>query len=107
MSDILLKEIEDEIALIKNKLQHIGEMRPGSLNKQYRVPKEKKGGFYQLNYTHKMQSYTKYVRLQFVDEIKDQLAAYKDFKAMTNRWVELAILHSTMKMDLEKKKRGK
>jgi len=107
MSDDLIKEIEDEIELIKTKLQHIGEMRPGSLNKQYRVPKEKKGRYYQLNYTHKMQSYTKYVRLQFVDDIKDQLASYKNFKALTNRWVELAILHSTLKMDLEKKKRGK
>ena len=54
-----------------------------------------------------MHSYTNYVRLQFVDTIKDQLSTYKDFKAMTNRWVELAILHSTLKMDLEKKKRGK
>ena len=107
MSDILIKEIDDEIELIKNKLQHIGEMRPGSLNKQYRVPKEKKGAFYQLNYAHKKKSHTKYVRLQFVDSIRDQLATYKDFKALTNRWIELAILHSTLKMDLEKKKRGK
>lgn len=32
-----------------------------------------------------MQSYTKFVRLRFVDKYKEQIATYKDFKAMTNR----------------------
>ena len=107
MSNAKIRKIEKEIKQIKEQLQEIGEMRPGSLTKQYKVPKEKRGAYYQLSYTHKMKSRTDYVRLQFVDDIKEQVATYKSFKTMIDRWIELAILHSKLTMDRVKKQREK
>jgi hypothetical protein len=54
MSTKKLKQIENQIQKIKDELREIGEMRPGSLTLQYKVPKEKKGPYYQLSYTQEM-----------------------------------------------------
>jgi len=104
MSTAKLRQIEKQIETIKAQLQDIGEMRPGSLTQQYKVPKEKIGPYYQLSYMHKMKSRTNYVRPQFVSQIRKQVANYKRFKKLTERWIELAIQHSTLTMDIAKKK---
>jgi len=104
VSNAKIREIEKEIEQIKEQLQKIGEMRPGSLTKQYKVPKEKRGAYYQLSYMHKMKSRTDYVRPQFVDQIRTQVATYKNFKKLIERWIELAIQHSKIIMDIAKKK---
>jgi hypothetical protein len=97
-----LRQIEDEIQTIKQSLLEIENMRPGSLSRQYKKPKEKKGAYYQISYTHKMRSRTEYVRSEFVDEIRDQIIVYKQFKKMVERWIELAIEYSRLKMNLAK-----
>ncbi len=97
-----LKQIEDEIQTIKQRLLEIEQMRPGSLSRQYKKPKEKKGASFQLSYTHKMRSRTEYIRPQFVDEIRDQIVVYKQFKKMVERWIELAIEYSRLKMSMTK-----
>jgi len=93
-----LNQIENEIEKIKNELRDIGEMRPGSLTVQYKVPDEKKGPYYQLSYTHKMRSRTQYVRPERVEEIRKQIEVYKRFKTLIERWIVLAIEHSQVKM---------
>jgi hypothetical protein len=52
MTDKSLLKIEKQIDKIKQELIDRGEMRPGSLTKQYHNAKEKKWGFYQLSYTY-------------------------------------------------------
>jgi hypothetical protein len=98
-----LSQIEEKIAGIKQKLMGVGEMRPGSLTHQYHKPKEKKGGFYQISYTHKMRSKTEYVRPEFVKELRDQIASFKDFKRLVQQWTDLAIEHSRLKIAAAKK----
>jgi hypothetical protein len=93
-----LNQIEREIQRIKNELCDIGEMRPGSLTLQYKVPDEKKGPYYQLSFTHKMRSRTQYVRPDQVEEIRKQIEVYKRFKNLIERWVALAIEYSQIKM---------
>lgn len=100
MEDSRLKKIELQIDKIKEELQQIGEMRPGSLTKQYRNPKDKKWGFYQLSYTYKMKSKTEYVRPQHVAILKTQVKTYKKFRTLVEKWVDLAIEHSKLKIDL-------
>jgi hypothetical protein len=39
MCDKRIKQIEEQILKIKQELTEIGEMRPGSLTRQYRDPK--------------------------------------------------------------------
>lgn len=97
-----LAQIETRIAGIKEKLMKVGEMRPGSLTCQYQKPKEKKGGFYQISYTHHMKSRTEYVRRQFVKDIKHQITEFKKFKQLVQDWTDLAIEQSKLKMKIEK-----
>ncbi len=92
------KQIEKQIRQIKDELEKIGRMRPGSLSRQYKRPKEKKGAYYQLSYTHKMRSRTEYIRPEFVDQIRRQIAVYKRLKKLVEKWIDLAIEHSRLSM---------
>lgn len=98
-------QIEKTIEKIKQELQTIQQMRPGSLTRQYHNPKDKTGAYYQLSYTHKMKSRTEYVRSEFVPKIREEISEYKRFRALVNQWVELAIKLSKNQMD--NAKRGK
>jgi hypothetical protein len=100
MTDKRLLKIERQIEKIKQELLGIGEMRPGSLTKQYRNAKEKKWEFYQISYTHKMKSKTEYVRAPHVDDLRKQIIAYKRFKALVEKWIDLSIEHSKIKMEI-------
>lgn len=91
-------EISVRIEEIKKELQRLGDLRPGSLTKQYSNPKEKKGGFYQINYTHKMKSKSDYVKKDFVDEMKLQLEEYKKMRGLIDEWIELGIKKSKLLM---------
>jgi len=107
MTDKRLMRIGQQIEEIKRELMGIGEMRPGSLTKQYRDAEKKKWEFYQLSYTHKMKSKTNYVRAHHVAEIKEQIKVYKKFKKLAEKWIALAIEHSKIKMDLDNRNRIK
>ena len=97
-----LRKMEKEIEGIKKELMGIGEMRPGSLSQQYRKPTEKVGPYYQLSYMHKMKSRTDYIRPQFVEQTRNQIDAYKRFKKLTQRWVELGIAHAKLTVEIAK-----
>jgi hypothetical protein len=99
-----LKTIEKQIRGVKRELGRIGPMRPGSLTCQYKSPKEKKGAFYQLSYTHNMKSRTEYVRKEFVRDLQYQIANYRRFRVLTKRWVDLAIEYSRESIALAGKK---
>ncbi len=97
-----IKDIVIAIEEIKQELLGLGEMRSGSLTQQYRKPKEKVGGFYQVSYTHNMKSKTEYVRLDYVDTVKKEIANYKRFKILTENWNELALELSLLRMKMAK-----
>jgi len=102
-----LHQIELQIKKTKKGLQLIGEMRPGTLSKQYKNPKKKKGEYYQLSFTHKMKSRTEYIRPLFVEEIKESVKSYKKFKKLVERWVDLSIEYSRLKMNLAKRDKSR
>nr|CAJ73406.1 unknown protein [Candidatus Kuenenia stuttgartiensis] len=107
MSIKKLQQIEEKIKKIKKKLQSINEMRPGSLSKQYKDPAGKKGAYYQLSFTHKMKSRTEYVRPSFVDETRQLVKTYKEFKKLIELWIDLSIEHSRLKAHLAKRDKPK
>ena len=98
-----LQKIQKQIDKIRKELLLIGEMRPGTLSKQYKDPKGKKGEYYQLSFTHKMKSRTEYIRPAFVKETKEKIKSYKRFKKLVEGWIELSIEYSRIKMDLAKR----
>src|SRR2546429_7156359 len=54
-------KIQKRIQRIKAELSAIDAMRPGSLTRQYKDPKNKRGAYYQLSYTRERKSRTEYV----------------------------------------------
>lgn len=101
MSEKRLAQIEQQIETIKAQLQDFTIMRPGSLTQQYKDPKKKTGGFYQLSYTHQMKSKTEYVRPQFVSEVRAQVREYKRFRKLVDKWVALGIEYSKLSIKLD------
>ena len=99
-----IRQIERRIARIKEALQEIGPMRPGSLTRQYRDPKERIGGYWQISYTRQMKSRTEYVRRECVAEPRRQIATYKRFKRLVDQWLSLSIEHSQLGMRIAKGK---
>ncbi len=100
MQQKYLSRLEKRINQIKRELQSIGEMRPGSLTRQFQRPQAKKGGFYQISYTYNMKSKTEYVRPEFVKELQEQIKNYKKFKKLTKEWIDLALEYSKLKIKL-------
>ena len=97
-----MKQIDKRIQGIKQALMTIGEMRPGSLTRQYKLPTKKQGAYYQISYTHKMRSRTEYIRTDAVKSTRIQISEYKKCKKLTEQWVALAIEHAKLKLAVEK-----
>ncbi len=107
---VLQKRIES----IKNELGELGDMRPGSLSKQFSTcgnascrckdPENprKHGPYYQLSYTRKGKSRTEFVGRERLDEVRHQLENYARFKELTNEWIDLSI-----ELAQEKRKQAK
>jgi len=95
-----LEKIDQEIERIKAQLGQIGVVRPGSLTRQYKDPKNQAGGYYQVSYTYRMKSRTAYVRADFAKEVRQQIRDYKKLKKLIERWVALGIEHSQLSMRL-------
>lgn len=103
MSEKRVRQIERRIGKIKEALEKIDSMRPGSLTRQYKDPKEKRGSYWQISYTRNMKSRSEYVRQEFVADIRKQIAAYKRFKRLMDEWIDLSIEKSKLNMKIEKK----
>jgi hypothetical protein len=93
----------------------MGEMRPGSLSKQYNVcgnpscrckdPKnpKKHGPYYQLSYTHKGKSTTEFVKKEMASVVRQQIRNFREFKKLTEEWIDLSVRIAK----LRKKEAGK
>jgi len=93
-----LAKIEKEIAAIKTRIAQIGVVRPGSLTRQYKDPRNKTGAYHQISYTHRMQSKTEYVRSDSLAQVRRQIRDYNKLKKLIERWVELGIEYSRLSM---------
>src|SRR5262245_32785705 len=117
MSDtFLLQQFEAQIQQTKRQLLALGDMRPGSLSRQYNVcgkvgcrckaPRNPKrhGPYYQLSYVHRGKSTSQFIRPAMVKTVKSQIANYKAFRKLTERWVDLALKSAKLKLAAAKKK---
>jgi hypothetical protein len=93
--------MEKEISEIQKKLAKLGSMRPGTLGYQYRDRANKLGGYWQISYTHKRRSRSEHVKPQHVNTIKKELANFKLFRELTERWIDLSIEVSKAKRKRE------
>jgi len=93
-----LAKIEKEIERIKQRIAELGIIRPGSLTRQFKDPRNKRGAYYQVSYTHRMESKTDYVRSDSLAEVRRQIRDYNTLKRLIKRWVELGIEYSKLSM---------
>ena len=92
------RRLETKIDKIRKTLISLGPMRPGSIGKQFRNPKEKTRPFYQLSYTHRMKSRSEYVRPENLKALQRETAAFKRFRALIDTWVDLALELSQLRV---------
>lgn len=99
-----LKRIEERIEKLKKEVLALGPMRPGSITRQYRLPKEKQRPFYQISYTHRMRSRSEYVRPENLAALRKETASFRRFKMLVERWVNLALAASQLRVCLASQK---
>lgn len=92
-----LSTMEKQIARIQRALAELGPMRPGALGRQYKDPKEKRGGYWQISYTHRMRSRSEYVRTEHLSSVRAELANFRKFRRLTERWIDLSLEVSRQK----------
>jgi len=98
MSAKQIQQLERRMKRIKEGLQRIGPMRPGSLTRQFKDPERQVGAYWQISYTRQRKSRTEYVREKWTAEIRQQIAAHKRFKRLVDQWIDLSIEHSQLTM---------
>ena len=85
------RALQKEVERIKKELLRLGDLRPGSLSEQYNVcgspgcrckgsPPQKHGPYYQVSYTRKGRSGTRFVKRPQITAIKRQLRSYARLK---------------------------
>lgn len=103
MGNKKVETILARIEAIKKDLNQIGNMRPGSVTKQFQKRGDQKWPYWQISYTQNKRSKTEYLRDEFVEQIKNEVMEYKKFKTLIEKLVELNILLSKEKIKLLKK----
>ena len=98
-----LEKTEEGIRKIKKELMALGPMRPGSISRQYRKPDEKKTPYYQISYTRHMRSRSEYVRPEHLAELRKETANFRRFKKLVDRWVELGLAASRLRIQINTK----
>jgi hypothetical protein len=104
-----LSSVERHIDRIKTMIRDLGDLRPGSLSKQYNIcgtpgcrckasPPRKHGPYYQLSYTRKGRSHTRFVRREHVKTVTAQINNYARLRQLVDRWVDLATELSELRL---------
>lgn len=98
-----LQHLQQRLSKIRAELAALGPIHPGSLSQQYNVcgnptcrckdPKapRKHGPYYQLSYTWRGQSTTRFVRPGRVATLREKIENYRRFRELTAEWVDAAI----------------
>ena len=100
---MLLAQIQRRIELIQRQLAALGPMHPGSIGEQFNVcgtpgcrckdpgQPQKHGPYYQLSFTWRGKSSSRFVRPESLPAMREKAANYKRFRELTQEWVDLAV----------------
>src|SRR3989338_7843358 len=104
--------LQRKVERIKRELLRRGAPRPGSLSEQFNVcgtpgcrckksPPQKHGPYYQVSYTRKGRSGTRFVRRPQVAVVTKQLRNYARMRELVDRWIEAATELSNLRLQEE------
>jgi hypothetical protein len=102
-------QLEVEIGKVKKELSGLGDLRPGSLSTQFNVcgspnckckadPPQKHGPYFQVSFTRKGKGSTKFVKEDDLPVIREQLKNYERMKELIDRWIELSMELSNLRL---------
>ena len=98
-----IPRLEREIEAVRQALLAVGPMHPGSVSRQYQVcgrlgcrcmrPQHphRHGPYHKLAYVHHGTPVCRFVRADCIVAVKQRLAAYKTFRKLIDRWIQLCI----------------
>src|SRR5256712_9002891 len=109
LMDRQLESLQARIQKIKEEIAILGELRPGSLSRQYNVcgnpdcrckatPPQKHGPYYQISFTWHGKSRTKFVRKQDLPEVRKHLQTNKRLRELADPWIGPAMEPSRLKI---------
>ena len=101
--------LQRPIEKVKRDLAALGDLRPGSLSTQYNVcgspgckckadPPVKHGPYFQVSYTRKGKSSTKFVKKEDLPEVRKQLKNDERMKLLIEKWIDLAMELSILRL---------
>ena len=98
-----IKKLQTKIDSIKEKIKELGQIRPGSLSKQYNIcgnmncrckdgknPK-KHGPYFKLSYKWRGKNKTVFIKDKDEAKIKNQIQNYKTLRNLINTWIDLSL----------------
>ncbi len=105
-----IRALENQIRKIKLQMDSLGDIRPGSLSRQYNVcgsincrckedPPKKHGTYYQLSFTRKGRSSSKFIKKQHLQAVRKQLKNYARLRTLLDRWIELGTQLSELRLE--------
>jgi len=96
-------QLQQRLQRIQTQLLALGPIHPGSLSEQYNVcgtpgcrckdPKRPQthGPYYQLSYTWRGRSRSRFIRGPRLKAMQEKIANYKRFRQLTEEWVDVAL----------------
>ncbi len=108
-----IRVLQRQVERIKKELLGLEDLRPGSLSEQFNVcgtpgcrckksPPEKHGPYYQVSYTRKGRSGSRFVKRHQVAAVKRQLRNYARMRELVDRWIEAATELADLRLEEEK-----
>ena len=97
-----LQTLEGRVRRIKAELNRLGELRPGVLSPQYNVcgtpscrckatPPRRHGPYYQLSWSRKGKSATRFVRRVELRSVHAQIKAYRRLQQLIDAWIAASL----------------
>ena len=114
-----VKSLQERISKIKDELSCLSEFKIGSLSKQWNVcgnPKckckdksnpQKHGPYNKLSYTWKGKSKTEFIKEEHLDDVNEKLSMYKDFRKLTDEWIDACLEISRIQKEEFSKNKNK
>ncbi len=113
-----LAQVQRRLVQVKRQLLELGPVHPGSISEQYNVcgqpgcrckdphKPQKHGPYYQLSFTWRGKSSTRFLRPEQVQPMRRKVANYKRLRELVNEWVALEIERERAEREKEKRAGG-
>jgi len=97
-----IAHLEREIRQVQQEIASLGDLRPGTLSRQYNVcgnptcrckasPPKKHGPYFQISWTRHSRSRSRFVRTPHLPTIRQELKNYARLQSLLHRWLDASI----------------